>query len=69
MTKTCLYCGSTDTEEVDAELSIARWAMLPVHSRGKVLVCLECGFGQYLVPEAPLAQLRQYALAQLWGSH
>jgi hypothetical protein len=62
MTNICLNCGSIDTEEVYAELSIARGqAMPPVHSFGKVLVCLECGFGEYLVPAGPLAHLRQFA--------
>jgi len=70
MTDKCLKCGSIDTEEIEAELSVVRGrVMLPVHSVGKIVVCLECGFGSYLVPEVPLAQLRQYALAQLWGSH
>ena len=70
MTKTCFNCGSIATAEVYAELSIARGqAMLPVHSYGKVLVCFECGFGEYVVPEGQLAHLRQFALTQLQAAH
>ena len=62
MTETCLNCGSIDTEEVDVELSIARGqATLPVHSFGKVVICLECGSAECLVSEATLAQLKEHA--------
>jgi hypothetical protein len=65
MTAKCLRCGSIDTEEIDAELSIVcERAMLSVYWFGKSVVCLQCGSAAYLVPEAPLAQLRQYTLAQ-----
>jgi len=69
MTKTCLNCGSIDTEQPYAELSIARGqAMLPVHSFGKIVICLDCGFAECLVSEATLAQLKQHA-PQLRGFH
>jgi hypothetical protein len=65
MAKRCLKCGSIAVDTVNAEVSFARGLAAPVYTLGKMAVCLDCGSAEYLVPEEPLAQLRQGAPSQL----
>ena len=64
MTRACRNCGSNAVDEVSAELSFER-GRAAVYTLGNMSVCLNCGFGEYLVPEEPLACLRQGQTAPL----
>jgi len=57
----CLKCGSTEVDRINAEVSFARGLTDPVYTLGKMTVCLECGFTEYVVTEEARAQLRQGA--------
>jgi len=59
MTKTCHQCGSTELTELDAEVAIRCDKDTQVYTFGKATLCSRCGFAEYLIPEAALAQLRQ----------
>ena len=59
MTETCPECGSTEIKEVDAEISFTCEQASRVCTSGKAMLCSLCGFVEYLIPEAALAQLRQ----------
>jgi len=67
MSKTCLKCGSVEVDALNAEVSFARGTAVPVYALGRMAVCLECGFAEYLVSEEPLTLLRQGASPQLRG--
>jgi predicted nucleic-acid-binding Zn-ribbon protein len=60
----CPQCGSTELVEHNAELTIAREEGAPTYTCGKAALCSECGFTEYLLPQAGLAELRA-ALAKL----
>jgi len=59
MTETCPECGSNEIKKVYTEISIACEQATPVCTSGKAMLCSLCGFVEYLIPEAALAQLRQ----------
>jgi hypothetical protein len=59
MPKTCPQCGSKELTEVAAELTIRRQEGTPLYMSGKVTICSDCGFAQYLIPERALGQLRE----------
>jgi len=48
-------------------MAFARGTAVPVYALGRMAVCLECGFAEYLVSEEPLTLLRQGAWPQLRG--
>jgi hypothetical protein len=57
MTKTCSQCGSTEVEELNAELSIACENAVPVDTSGKAMLCSACGFAKYLISGPALATI------------
>jgi len=54
----CPQCGSTELVEHNAELTIAREEGVPTYTCGKAALCWKCGFLEYRLPQADLAELR-----------
>ena len=62
----CKSCGSEKQQHFTGELSVASLATeklkrAPVYVVQKILVCLDCGYTELIVPTAELAQLRKGA--------
>jgi hypothetical protein len=60
----CKSCGSEKQQDFSGELSVASLAIgklkqAPVYVVQKVLVCLDCGYTELIVPTTELAQLRK----------
>jgi hypothetical protein len=59
----CKNCGSENLQVLTGELSTSpRYAkgasLLPVYVCQDVVVCLECGFAELIIPTVELQQLR-----------
>jgi len=60
----CKSCGSEKQQCFSGELSVAfpaieRLKQAPVYVVQKILVCLNCGYTELIIPTAELAQLRK----------
>jgi predicted nucleic-acid-binding Zn-ribbon protein len=60
----CISCGSEKQQHFSGELSVASVAIeklkqAPVYVVKKILVCLDCGYTELIVPTTELAQLRK----------
>ncbi len=60
----CKDCTSENQREVPGELALAfpgvqRVHLAPVHISNKVVVCLDCGYTELVIPAGKLQQLRQ----------
>jgi len=60
----CKTCGSEKQQHFSGELSVTSLAIeilkqAPVYVVQKILVCLDCGYTELIVPTAELAQLRK----------
>jgi hypothetical protein len=60
----CKSCGSEKQQYFSGELSVAFLAIeklkqAPVYVIQKILVCLDCGYVDLIVPSAELEQLRK----------
>jgi len=60
----CKSCGSEKQQHFSGELSVASLAIeklkqAPIYVVQKILVCLDCGYTELIVPTAELAQLRK----------
>jgi hypothetical protein len=60
----CKSCGSEKQQHFSGELSVAFLAIeklkqAPVYVIQKILVCLDCGYVEVVVPSAELEQLRK----------
>ena len=60
----CKNCGSEKLQHFSGELSVCSLAIekikqAPVYVVQKILVCLDCGYIELIVPTAELAQLRR----------
>ena len=60
----CKICGSEKQQLFSGKLSVASLAIeklkqAPVYVVQKVLVCLDCGYTELIVPTTELAQLRK----------
>jgi hypothetical protein len=65
---TCLSCGSVQQAELTAEMIIHFSGLKNLDKPGvwvfpKLLVCLDCGFSQFTVPETELASVAKGILA------
>jgi hypothetical protein len=65
---TCLSCGSVKQAELTAEMIIHFSGLKNLDKPGvwvfpKLLVCLDCGFSQFTVPERELASVAKGTLA------
>ena len=64
----CLICGSGNDAELAAEMTIHFSGLKNLDNPGvlvctKLLVCLDCGFSRFTVPEAALASVAKVTLA------
>ena len=60
----CKGCGSEKQQYFSGELSVAfpaieKLKQAPVYVVQKILVCLNCGYTELIIPTAELAQLRK----------
>ena len=60
----CKSCGSEKQQYFSGELSVAfpaveKLKQAPVYVVQKILVCLDCGYAELIVPAAELEQLRK----------
>ena len=60
----CKSCASEKQQDFSGELSVAFLAIEklkkdPVYVVQKILVCLNCGYTELIIPNAELAQLRK----------
>jgi predicted nucleic-acid-binding Zn-ribbon protein len=60
----CKSCGCQNQQHFSGELTIASFAIeklkqTPVYVVHKILVCLDCGYTELIVPAAELVQLRK----------
>ena len=58
MTRTCPKCGSTKVEVINAEIAFARGKAEPVYAVTRQIVCLDCGFAEFVVSQQTLDQLK-----------
>jgi predicted nucleic-acid-binding Zn-ribbon protein len=63
MINRCSECGSTNMEELNVEIAFARGKAEPIYVPSRHMVCLECGFGEYSLPQETLAKLRELVKA------
>ena len=63
MSERCPKCGSTNVEEINVEMAFARGKAEPIYVPSRHMVCLECGFGEYSLPQETLAKLRELVKA------
>jgi len=64
----CLICGSGNDAELAAEMTIHFSGLKNLNNPGvlvctKLLVCLDCGFSRFSVPETALASVAKVTLA------
>jgi len=62
----CKRCGSMAQQLLDGELTASfpdfkRSKLPPVYVRSQLLVCLDCGFAELIIPGAELETLKQGA--------
>jgi hypothetical protein len=50
-------------EELNVEIAFARGKAEPIYVPSRHMVCLECGFGEYSLPQETLAKLRELVKA------
>jgi predicted nucleic-acid-binding Zn-ribbon protein len=60
----CKSCGSEKQQYLSGELSVAfpaveKLKQAPVYVVQKILVCLNCGYTELIIPTTELAQLRK----------
>ena len=63
MTKKCHQCGSADLKAIEVKLAVGRDKATQIYTSGNASLCLQCGFAEYLNPQAVLAQLQQRSTA------
>ena len=68
MEMTCKACSSESLQELKGELSASfptldKVNVPPVYICGAVLVCLECGFAEFMVPTRELQLLKKSAVS------
>jgi hypothetical protein len=64
----CRSCGSENVQKLDAELTaslpnVKAVNSAPVYACQKLLVCLDCGFAELLIPGKELQLLKDQAKA------
>lgn len=64
----CKRCGTLAQQELDSELSASfpdmkRANFSPIYFAQRILVCLDCGFAELVIPGPELQRLRKGAAA------
>jgi predicted nucleic-acid-binding Zn-ribbon protein len=60
----CKKCASENQQNFPGEMAVAfhgikRVNLSPIHIRREILICLDCGYTELVIPELELKQLRE----------